>query len=88
VPAVNRPPIPRIDELINQVRRAKYLSTLQLSQGYHQVALDEETVPKTAFIAMFGKYGYLKLLFGLNNAPAYFRRLMDQALVNHPSIHR
>ena len=66
---VDRYPLPRLDELLAQVGKAKFLTTLDLSQGYHQVPLTEESVPKTAFITTFGKFEYVRLPFGLVNAP-------------------
>ena len=82
---VDRYPLPRLHELLAQVGKAKFLSTLDLSQGYHQVPLDADSIPKTAFITTFGKFEYLRLPFGLVNAPAYFQRLMDQALEEDPA---
>ena len=76
--STDRYPLPLMDELLAQVGQARYLTTLDLSQGYHQVALDKETIPKTAFLTTFGKYEYLRLPFGLVNAPTYFQRLMDE----------
>ena len=50
---VDKYPLPKLDELLAQVGRAKFLSTLDLSQGFHQVPLDTDSVPKTAFITTF-----------------------------------
>ena len=82
---VDKYPLPRLDELLAQVGRAKFLSTLDLSQGYHQVPIDDTSIPKTAFITTFGKFEYVRLPFGLVNAPAYFQRLMDEALKEDPA---
>lgn len=56
----DRYPLPRIDDLIGKVSAASYLTTLDLylSKGYHQIALTDETKPKTAFICHKGKYQY------------------------------
>ena len=71
-------PLPRIDELLAAVSNATYLTSLGLTQGYHQVKLSPETVPKTAFTTHCGKFEYTRLPFGLCNAPSHFQHCMDQ----------
>ena len=75
-------PLPRIDDLLATVSSAKFLTTLDLTQGYHQIELTTETIPKTAFISHCGKFEYLRLPFGLCNAPAHFQRCMDAILAD------
>ena len=58
----------------------QYFSTLDLRAGYHHISLDEESIPKTAFTSPFRKYEYIKLQFGLAQAPAYFQELMTGIL--------
>jgi len=72
-------PIPRIDELIDQVGKckAKVFSALDLMKGYHQVKMKEEDKHKTAFVCHHGLYQYRRMPFGLTNAPATFQRLID-----------
>ena len=50
----------------------KYFATLDLQAGYHHIPLDESSIPKTALTSPFGKYEYIKVPFGLIQAPAYF----------------
>ena len=76
----NRWPLPRIDELLEQVRDATVFSLLDLRSGYHQVKLSPGDVPKTAFITPMGLFEFRVLPFGLCNAPAVFCRLMSQVL--------
>ena len=73
-------PIPRIDETLDALGSAKWFSTLDLSSGYWQVALDEEAQDKTSFIVRNGLYRWKVMPFGLTNAPATFERLMEKVL--------
>ena len=54
--------------------------TLDLQAGYHHIPLDKLSIPKTAFNSPFGKYKYIKVPFGLTQAPAYFQELMTGIL--------
>ena len=71
-------PMPRVDELIDKLGSACYITTLDLSRGYWQVPVPEESRPLTAFVTPFGQYQFRVMPFGLSGAPATFQRLMDQ----------
>ena len=58
-------PMPRIDDILAKLGKAKFFSTLHLRSGYHHIALDKDAIMKTAFVTPFGKYKYLKVSFGL-----------------------
>jgi hypothetical protein len=66
----NRYTLPRIDDLIDQLREATVFSSLDLRAGYNQIRLQPEDAPKTAFRTPFGHYQYKVMCFGLTNAPA------------------
>ena len=68
--------MPQVEDTFSQLKRAKYFSMLDLWAGYHHITLDESSIPKTAFTPPFGKYEYIKVPFGLMQAPAYFEELM------------
>ena len=70
-------PMPRIDDLIDLVGQSKFISTLDLTRGYWQVPVADESKPQTAFSTTFGLFQYNVMPFGLQGAPATFQRLMD-----------
>ena len=70
----------KVKDIFSQLNGAKYFSTLDLWAGYHHIPLDELSIPKTAFALPFGKYEYIKVPFGLMQAPAYFQELMTHVL--------
>ena len=73
-------PLPKIDEMYAKLKGAKVFSTIDLSSGYHHIALGKSSRAKTAFVTPFGKYKFLMAPFGLAQAPAYFQLLMNKVL--------
>ena len=80
VSRVDAYPMPRIDDLIDQLGKAKYITTLDLTRGYWQVPVEEGSRAKTAFTTPSGLYQFSVMPFGLNGAPATFQRMMDRLL--------
>ncbi|GFX16957.1 hypothetical protein TNCV_2519341 [Trichonephila clavipes] len=71
-------PLPRMDDLLHQAKLTPFMSTLDLRAGYHQVKVHVEDQDKTAFVCPFGTYRFLRMPYGLRNAPATFQRLMNR----------
>jgi hypothetical protein len=77
----NKYQLPRIDDLMNQLRQAKFFSRIDLRSGYHQMKIRTEDIYKTAFVTRYEQYEYI-VSFGLMNAPTYFMNMMNKVFMD------
>jgi len=89
VNAITQPdpyPLPRVEDLLDRLGHAKFLTKLDMTRGYWQVPLDDPSVPVSAFVTPFGHFQWRYMPFGLRNAPATFSRLVTKLLLGLESF--
>ena len=77
-------PMPKVEDIISKLNGATYFTTFNLHAGYHHIPLDKPSIFKTAFNSPFRKFEYVKVPFGLAQAPAYFQELMTHIFKDFP----
>jgi hypothetical protein len=79
----NKYPLPRIEDLFDQLRGASVFSKIDLRSGYHQLRIQPLDIPKMTFITKYGLYEFTMMSFGLTNAPAFFMNLMNSVFMDY-----
>jgi hypothetical protein len=79
----NKYPLPRIEDLFDQMRGASVFSNIDLRSFYHQLRIRPSDIPKTTFITKYGLYEFTVMSFGLTNAPAFFMNLMNSVFMDY-----
>jgi hypothetical protein len=79
----NEYPLPRIDDLFDQLRGACVFSKIDLHSGYYQLKIRASNIPKTTFTTRYGLYEYTVMSFGLTNALAYFMYMMNKVFIEY-----
>ena len=78
--------MPLIEEILETLASARFISKIDLNKGYHQIPIEPADIPKTAFCSPRGKYEFCVMPFGLRNGPAVFQRLMDRILHSYKDM--
>src|SRR4051812_10624406 len=78
----NKYPLPRIDDLFDQLKGARVFSKIDLCTGYYQLKIRKEDIPKTAFTTRYGLYEFTVMSFGLMNDPSYFMGMMNKVFMD------
>ena len=73
-------PLPNISDILDKLGKCNYFSTLDLANGFHQIEMNPDDIPKTAFSTDTGHYEFKRMPFGLKNAPSTFQRVMNNIL--------
>jgi hypothetical protein len=79
----NMYPLPRIDDLFDQLKGACIFSKIDIRSGYHQLKIRASDIPKTTFITRYSLYEYTVMSYGLTNAPAYLMYLMNKVFMEY-----
>jgi hypothetical protein len=79
----NKYPLPRIEDLFEQLRGDNVFSKIDLRSAYHQLRIRPSDIPKTTFITKYELYEFTVMSFGLTNAPAYFMYLMNSVFMDY-----
>jgi hypothetical protein len=79
-------PIPNIVDTLDSLGRSKIFSVLDMPSGYHQITINPEDREKTVFSCHRGHFQFIKMPFGLNNAPAAYQRCIDIVLMGLKGI--
>lgn len=83
----DRYPIPDTNIILSNLGKSKYFSSIDLESGFHQILMSKIDIEKTAFFDNNGKYEFLRMPFGLKNAPSIFQRAMDDILREYYICH-
>jgi hypothetical protein len=79
----NKYPLPRIEDMFDQIKEVSVFSKIDLRSGYHQLKIRESDIPKTAFHTRYRLYEYTVMPFGLMNATTYFMYLMNNVFMEY-----